>query len=73
MKSFLELLKIKHYPKKHWCDNESWGMVKTFHAIVMQAMILALDKANVFTMFCVKLLQLKISFNFQSMHIPFKT
>jgi hypothetical protein len=67
MKSFLELL------KKHWCDNPSWGMAKTLHTIVMQAMMLALDKVNVFAMFCVKLLQLKISFNFQSMHIPFKT
>jgi hypothetical protein len=73
MKSFLELLKIKHYSKKHWCDIASWGMAKALHTIVMQAMMLALDKVNVFAMFCVKLLQLKTSFNFQSMHIPFKT
>jgi hypothetical protein len=67
------LLKIKHYPKEHWCDNASWGMVKALHTIVMQVMMLALDKANVFAMFCVKLFQLKINFNFQSIHIPFKT
>ncbi len=51
MKSFLELLKVKHYPKKHLCDNASWGMAKAFHTIVMQAMMLALDKVNVFAMF----------------------
>jgi hypothetical protein len=40
----LHLLKMKHYPKKHLCDNASWGMVETFHIIVMQATKCALKK-----------------------------
>jgi len=31
-------------------------MAKALHTIVLQAMMLALDKVNVFAMFCVKLL-----------------
>lgn len=27
----LELMKVKHCPKKHWCDNSSWGMPKVLH------------------------------------------
>ncbi len=28
MRSLLELLKIKHYPKNHWCDNVGWVWLK---------------------------------------------
>ncbi len=42
-KFLLELLKIKHCPKNHWCDNVGWGMAKALHTIVMQAMKLVLN------------------------------
>jgi hypothetical protein len=45
------LLKMKHYPKKHLRDNASWGIVETFHIIVMQATKCALKKRMFF--FCV--------------------
>jgi hypothetical protein len=47
---FLHLLKMKHYLKKHLCDNASWDMVETFHIIVMQATKCALEK--VIFLFC---------------------
>jgi hypothetical protein len=37
---------------KNWCDNASWGMVETPHPIVMQVMMFALDKVNVFALSC---------------------
>ncbi len=52
VKSFLKLLKVKHYPKKHQCDNVGWGMFETFNSIIIQAMKLVLDKTNVFVLFC---------------------
>jgi hypothetical protein len=38
------LLKMKHYPKKHLCDNASWGMVETFHIIGTEATKCAIEK-----------------------------
>jgi hypothetical protein len=32
------------------CDNVGWGMVEAFHTIVMQTMMFALDKVNVFVL-----------------------
>jgi hypothetical protein len=51
MKSLLELLKVKHCPKKHWFDNASWGIVEALHTIVMQAMKLVLRNTNAFASF----------------------
>jgi len=51
MKFLLELLRIKHCPKKHWFDNAIWGMVEALHTIVMQAMKLVLHNVNVFALF----------------------
>jgi hypothetical protein len=48
MKSLLELLKVKHCPKKHWCDNVGWGMAEALHTIVIQAMKLVLDLISLF-------------------------
>jgi len=35
MRSHFELLKVKHCPKKHWCDNVGQGMVNALHTIIM--------------------------------------
>jgi hypothetical protein len=52
VKFLLNLLKVEHYPKKHQCDNVTWGVVEALHSIIMQATMFALDKANVFTLSC---------------------
>jgi len=54
VKFLLNFLKVKHYPKKHQCDNVTWGVVEVLHSIIMQATKLALDKANVFALPCAK-------------------
>jgi hypothetical protein len=38
MRCFFELLKVKHCPKKEWCDNVGWGMVKALHSIGKKTM-----------------------------------
>jgi hypothetical protein len=44
IKFLLELLKIEHCWKKHWCDNVSWGMVEILHTIVVQAIRVGLAR-----------------------------
>ncbi len=71
MNFFLELLKVIHCPKKHWCDNVGWGMAKALHTIIIQAMKFVLDLICLLC-FVMKLLQLTNNFGFQSIHVPFK-
>ncbi len=52
MNYFMNLLKVKHYTKKHQCDDAPWCMAEALHSIIMQATMFALDKANVFTLSC---------------------
>jgi hypothetical protein len=54
VKFLLNFLKVKHYPKKHQCDNVTWGVVEALHSIIMQATKLALDKSNVFALSCAR-------------------
>ncbi len=52
MKYFMNLLKVKHYPKKQQCDDVAWGMVEALHSIIMQATTFALNKVNMSTLSC---------------------
>lgn len=52
MKSFLKFLEVKHFPKKHWWDNYSWGMVKSLHTIIMQVIVLMVHNTNYVVLFC---------------------
>lgn len=52
MKPFFKFLKAKNFPKKHWWDNCSWGMVKSPHTIIMQVIMLMVQNTNHVVLFC---------------------
>jgi hypothetical protein len=52
MKSLLRFVSIKNFPKKHWWDNSSWGMVKSPHTIMMQATMPIVHNTNYVVLFC---------------------
>jgi len=52
MKSLLKFFNMKNFPKKHWWDNSSWGMVKSPHTIIMQATMPMVHNTNYVVLFC---------------------